>query len=109
LRSLCPICKHVHNETEARRLGDEHKLPPIPASAGSGCQHCNHTGFFGRVPVAELLTPSDALRDAITRGSTAHEIRAAMRAAGYVTMREQALRLVAAGITSIEEVNRVLT
>jgi type IV pilus assembly protein PilB len=109
LRSLCPSCKHVHDDTEARRLGEEHRLPSIPASAGSGCQHCNHTGFLGRVPVAEVLTPSDALRDAITRGATAHEIRAAMRAAGYPTMRDQALRLVAAGITSIEEVNRVLT
>jgi DNA-binding response OmpR family regulator len=60
------------------------------------------------LPIAELLTPSDALRDAITRGATAHEIRAAMRAAGYPTMRDQAMRLVAEGLTSIEEVDRVL-
>jgi CheY-like chemotaxis protein len=59
--------------------------------------------------VTELLTPSDSLRDAIVRGATAHEIRAAMRASGIPTMREQALRLVAAGLTSIEEVNRVLS
>jgi CheY-like chemotaxis protein len=58
--------------------------------------------------VTELLTPSDELRDAIVRGATAHEIRAAMRAAGFPTMREQALRLVVMGLTSIEEVNRVL-
>jgi type IV pilus assembly protein PilB len=109
LRTLCPACKRVHDEAEARRRGEPHGLPSIPASAGPGCQHCNHTGFFGRVPVAELLTPSDALRDAITRGATTHEIRAAMRAAGVPTMREQALRLVAEGLTSIEEVNRVLT
>ena len=109
LRTLCPACKRVHNDEEARRLGEEHRMGPVPASAGPGCQHCNHTGFGGRMPVAELMTPSDALRDAITRGATANEIRAAMRAAGYPTMREQALRLVAAGITSIEEVNRVLT
>jgi CheY-like chemotaxis protein len=56
-----------------------------------------------------LLTPSDTLRDAITRGATAHEIRAAMRAAGYATMRDRALELVARGVTSIEEVDRVLT
>jgi type IV pilus assembly protein PilB len=109
LRSLCPSCKRVHDDEDARRLGEQHKLPPIPASAGSGCQHCNHTGFLGRVPVAELLTPSEALRDAIARGATAHEIRAAMRAAGFPTMRDRALQLVAAGITSIEEVNRVLS
>jgi CheY-like chemotaxis protein len=60
------------------------------------------------VPIAELLTPSDALRDAIVRGATAHDIRAAMRAGGTPTMRDHAMRLVAEGITSIEEVNRVL-
>ena len=108
IRTICPGCKQVHGPGEARRLGETHTLPSIPASAGPGCPHCNHTGFLGRMPVAELLTPNEALRDAITRGATAHEIRAAMRAAGYPTMREQALRLVAAGVTSIEEVNRVL-
>jgi CheY-like chemotaxis protein len=61
------------------------------------------------VPVAELLTPSDGLREAIGRGATAQEIRAAMRAAGFATMRDHALQLVALGVTSIEEVNRVLT
>jgi len=109
LRSLCPSCKHVHDDVEARRLGAEHRISSVAASVGSGCQHCNHTGYLGRVPVAELLTPSDELRDAITRGATAFEIRAAMRAAGYPTMRDRALQLVAAGVTSIEEVNRVLT
>ena len=97
LRSLCPSCKRPIKEGEA------------PASAGSGCQHCNHTGFLGRVPVAELLTPSEELRAAIAGGANAHDIRKAMRAAGYPTMRDRALQLVALGVTSIEEVNRVLS
>jgi type IV pilus assembly protein PilB len=109
LRSLCPSCKRVHSQEEAESRGVAHRIPSAPASAGSGCQHCNHTGYLGRVPVAELLTPSEELRDAISRGATAHEIRTAMRAAGYPTMRDHALQLVAAGVTSIEEVNRVLT
>jgi len=108
LRSLCPRCKVQHEELEARRRGVEHHLPSVPASAGPGCDHCSHTGYAGRVPIVELLTPSDELRDAIMRGATAHEIRAAMRAAGTPTMRDHAMRLVAEGMTSIEEVNRVL-
>ena len=108
VRTLCPHCRRAHNEFEARRRGAEHDLKSIPASAGSGCAECKHTGYISRVPVAELLTPSDTLRDAIARGATAHEIRAAMRATGFPTMRDQALRLVGAGVTSIEEVNRVL-
>jgi len=108
LRTLCPHCKNVLNDIEARRRGAEHGLVSVPASAGPGCEHCKQTGFLGRVPIAELLTPSDDLRDAIVRGATAHEIRAAMRAAGFPTMRDRALQLVAEGVTSIEEVNRVL-
>ena len=108
LRSLCPHCKKVHNEFEAHRLGAEHHLTAVPASAGPGCEHCRHTGYGGRVPIAELLTPSDELRDTIVRGATAHDIRAAMRAAGIPNMRDHAMRLVADGVTSIEEVNRIL-
>lgn len=108
IRSLCQHCRHRHHDIEARRRGIEHHVSSVPASAGPGCEHCKHTGYAGRVPVTELLTPSDDLRDAIVRGATAHEIRAAMRATGLPTMREQALRLTSLGLTSIEEVNRVL-
>jgi type IV pilus assembly protein PilB len=108
LRTLCPHCKRTHNDIEARRRGAGHGVRSIPASAGPGCVECKQTGYAGRVPVAELLTPSESLRDAIIRGATAHEIRAAMRAAGFPTMRDLAMELVGGGVTSIEEVDRVL-
>jgi CheY-like chemotaxis protein len=91
-----------------RRAGPDRSPSSGPFSAGPGCPHCKHTGYTGRIPVAELLTPSHELRDAIGRGATAYEIRAAMRALGYPTMRDQALKLVDQGVTSIEEVDRVL-
>jgi len=99
----------VHSESDALRLGAENKMARAHASAGPGCERCNHTGYEGRVPVAELLTPSDQLRDAIGRGATTHEIRAAMRAAGVPTLQDSAARLIELGITSIEEVRRVLS
>jgi type IV pilus assembly protein PilB len=109
LRTLCQHCRRMHTEFERRQQGAEHHMEAIPATAGAGCEHCKFTGYSGRLPVTELLTPSDTLRDAIVRGATAHEIRSAMRGAGVLTMREQALRLVADGITSIAEANRVLS
>jgi CheY-like chemotaxis protein len=109
LRSLCPGCRRQHDPIEAVRRAAGRSIASVPMSAGSGCQHCNHTGYLGRVPVAELLTPSDEMRDAIARGATANDIRATMRAAGVPTMYDQALQLVARGITSIEEVDRVLS
>jgi CheY-like chemotaxis protein len=108
LRSLCLGCKKVNNAFDARRLGVEHHVADVPASAGPGCDHCKHTGYAGRIPIAELLTPSNELRDALARGATAHDIRAVMRAAGIPNMRDHAMRLVVEGVTSIEEVNRVL-
>jgi type II secretory ATPase GspE/PulE/Tfp pilus assembly ATPase PilB-like protein/ActR/RegA family two-component response regulator len=108
LRTLCPRCRKANNAFESRRRGAEHEVAAAPASAGPGCAHCKHTGYGARVPIAELLTPSDGLREAIARGATAQEIRAAMREAGIPNMRDHAMRLVAEGVTSIEEVNRVL-
>jgi Tfp pilus assembly pilus retraction ATPase PilT len=109
LRSLCTHCRIVHDDLEARRRGVEHNVPRVHASVGPGCSKCNHTGFEGRVPVAELLTPTDDMRNAIMRGATPHEIRSAMRASGFPTLQDQAARLVALGVTSIEEVRRVLS
>ena len=68
----------------------------------------NHTGFLDRVPVAELLTPTDDIRNLISNGATAVDIREAMRSAGMPSMRDHARALVAAQTTSAEEVARVL-
>jgi type II secretory ATPase GspE/PulE/Tfp pilus assembly ATPase PilB-like protein/ActR/RegA family two-component response regulator len=108
VRTLCAHCQRKHSPFEARRLGTMHGLASVPATAGPGCDKCKHTGYSGRVPVAELLTPSDALREAIARGASTQDLRAAMRASGFATMRDVALRLAGEGITSIEEINRVL-
>lgn len=108
IRCLCPHCRITYDDLEARRRGKEHRLPAIPAGAGPGCEECKQTGYLGRMPIAELLTPSETLRAIIARGATAHEIRMAMHAAGMPSMRQRALESVAAGVTSIEEVNRVL-
>ena len=109
LRTLCPGCRRQHDPIDATRRAQGHALRSVPMSAGAGCAQCNHTGYAGRVAVAELLTPSEAMRDVIARGATAHEIRAAMRADGVPTMYDQALALVEQGITSMEEVARVLS
>jgi type II secretory ATPase GspE/PulE/Tfp pilus assembly ATPase PilB-like protein/ActR/RegA family two-component response regulator len=109
VRSLCPHCRRVYSDAEARRRGAAHRLPVVPASAGPGCAHCNNTGYAGRVPIAELLVPSQELRAAISRGATVNDIRTGMRAAGCPSMHDQALMLVAQGVTSIEEVERVLS
>ena len=108
VRTLCPECRKLHSADEARQLGERYNVPAVPASAGPGCEQCKQTGYNGRVPVAELLTPSEQLRATIARGATAREIRTAMRADGMPTMRDRGLDLVVGGFTSIEELDRVL-
>lgn len=61
-----------------------------------------------RVPVVEVLTANQDLRAAIASGASAVDIRAAMKAAGCASMRESALSPVERGVTSLDEIDRVL-
>jgi CheY-like chemotaxis protein len=108
VRKLCPDCRRVHDDARARALGREHGIASVPASAGAGCDRCRHTGYVERTPVAEVLSPDGHVRDAIAKGATASVIRAAMQEAGCKSMRQRGLELVAQGITTVEEINRVL-
>ena len=108
VRKLCLHCRVVHAEFDARRLGEEAHVSRIGASPGPGCPSCRFTGYIGRLVVAELMMPDAGLRDVISRGAPTGELRAAMRASGQLTMRERGLQYVAEGLTSLDEVNRVL-
>jgi len=74
---------------------------------GSGCEHCGHTGYAGRTGVFELLVVDDAIRAQVHAGAAEADIRAQALAGGMQLMREDGQRLVAAGVTSPEEVMRV--
>ncbi len=74
---------------------------------GAGCADCGHTGYQGRTGVFELLVTDNAIRAQIHNRAAEAEIRAAALAAGMKLMRDDGERLVAAGITSREELVRV--
>ena len=74
---------------------------------GAGCEHCGQTGYTGRTGVFELLVTTDAIRAQIHAQASEADIRAAAMADGMALMREDGERLIAAGITSREEVLRV--
>ena len=80
-----------------------------PAGLGlpGGCEHCGHTGYSGRTGVFELLVTNDAVRAQIHNRASEADIRAAAIKSGMTLMREDGQRLVAAGITSPEELLRV--
>lgn len=108
IRRLCPDCREMLDDADALRLGAAHGIPRVQARAGAGCTRCQQTGYIDRMPVAEVLSPTEELRAAIRDGANERTLRVAMRAAGVRSMREVALGLVAEGVTSLEEINRVL-
>ncbi len=72
-----------------------------------GCPGCRGTGFKGRKAIGELLVVNDELRELIIARAPARKLKDAARAAGTVPLREAAMRLVDAGETTLEEINRV--
>jgi general secretion pathway protein E len=74
---------------------------------GSGCERCGGTGYRGRVGLYELLLMSDEIRHLITNGSDANVIRRQGIKEGMITLREDALEKLKAGLTTPEEVVRV--
>ncbi len=77
------------------------------ACHGQGCEACGHTGYAGRTGVFELLVADETIRAQIHAQAPEAEIRASAIAAGMTLMRDDGERLIAAGITSREEVLRV--
>ncbi len=77
-----------------------------PMSA-PGCAACRGSGYWGRAAIHELLVVDEPVREAILRGADASQLHEIARKGGLVTLYEDGLRKVAAGVTSLEEVLRV--
>ena len=111
IRCLCPHCKEgatLPAETMVRS-GLERFMP-----AGSrlvhvarGCSHCKQSGYLGRTSVHELFVMDDAAHQAILSGADSTTLQNVARKNGMLTLYEDGLRKVAAGVTSLDEVMRV--
>ena len=111
VRVLCVHCKTPYHPVEEvveqmglRRFTREKSVTLYHAK---GCEHCGHTGYFGRLSIIEVMPMSDALRSLVMRHATASELRAAAIAGGMETMYENGLKKAVDGVTTIEEVLRV--
>ncbi|MGN8818162.1 GspE/PulE family protein [Oribacterium sp. HCP28S3_H8] len=110
LRRICVNCKEPYQpDTETIRAAGLTDRPGRIYYHGRGCDHCFHTGYRGRIGNFEVLLMNDALRSCITNGADKQEFRKLARETGYVTMLQNAERLVEEGITTVEEVARTLT
>ena len=109
VRQLCPNCKTAVAPTvdQIKKMGK--------AGEGvrrlyepRGCPRCLNTGFSGRRAIFELLTATDELRDLITRTPTAAQIQASLSSTPFQRLQHSGYQVVAQGIASFEEVNRVV-
>jgi len=110
IRTLCPACKApAEPDAEALALAD------IASAVGSdwhfhravGCGVCRGTGYRGRRAIAELLVLNDEIRELIFGRAPIRQLKEAARRGGTRSLRESAIDLVRAGVTSLEEANRV--
>jgi general secretion pathway protein E len=110
VRITCPMC--MVDDAPSRDLIERSGLGHADISGfrfmhGLGCNHCRGTGFKGRRAIAETLPLDDTLRDLMAERAALSKIKQAARQAGLVTLREAAVALVADGMTTLEEINRV--
>jgi type II secretory ATPase GspE/PulE/Tfp pilus assembly ATPase PilB-like protein len=120
LRKLCEECKQAY--TPNRELLKKFSIPAEKAKvlyrAGKvqydkhgkpyTCEDCQGTGFVGRTGVFELIMIDQQMRKAIEEAKSISEIGACFRSARMLYLQEQALRKVIAGVTSVNEMVRVL-
>jgi type II secretory ATPase GspE/PulE/Tfp pilus assembly ATPase PilB-like protein len=94
----------------AEYLGiDPAEAESVELAKGDGCDHCFNTGYSGRTGVFEIMGMDAELRDAILRGKTHAEMMELAKSKGMETLEMAAKSKVMSGITSTEEMHRVLT
>jgi len=111
-RKICSHCAEtmVLEERHLRLLNIP--LPETGRSVtgytGTGCVHCRHTGYHDRTGIFEIMEVTDRLARMIKAGADARELLSAARQEGLSTLKESGVRLVADGVTDVDEVIRVL-
>ena len=109
VRRICDDCRQEYAPPPDHvALVNDAAPPPAALSRGAGCRACRGTGFRGRVGVFELVRVDEQLRDAIAAGEPRSVLLAHASRAGLTPLRADAWRKVVAGITTVEEVVRVV-
>jgi len=110
-RKVCENCKEPHQETpEALSiLGyDPKKSGEGTLFKGKGCDNCRYTGYRGRLGLYELLQINAEIADLVVRRAPVSEIKQAAIANGMKTLQEDGLAKILDGLTTLEEIMRVV-
>ncbi len=110
-RRLCPECKEAYVPTEEalQRIGfpyEPGKLPTLYRAVG--CKRCNDIGYKGRMGIHEVMTVSEDIERACVNHASGDEIKRIAVAGGMRTLRDDGFAKALSGVTSIEEILRVV-
>jgi type IV pilus assembly protein PilB len=112
VRRLCVHCRRQYtppSETLRALNISEAEAATIPFYKSVGCDQCNHTGYRGRIGIYEVLRVNDKLRRAIAERASEAQLRDIALGSGMITLGEDGLAKVKSGVTTAEELLRVVT
>lgn len=110
VRIICPECKapYRNGKKVPAVLGlNTNDLENAEFYHGTGCEHCNKTGYYGRAGIFEFMCTGSELKEAIHRKAPTQELREIARSNGMTTLMEDGLRLAHNQVTTLEEIIRV--
>jgi type IV pilus assembly protein PilB len=109
-RRLCPDCKEEYRPNPQALIDAGYPSDNVPEVIyrAKGCPKCGNTGYRGRLGVHEVLMVSEEIGRLTVDEATADEIRRVAIEEGMLTLRQDGLEKVRLGVTSIEEVMRVI-
>jgi general secretion pathway protein E/type IV pilus assembly protein PilB len=110
IRRLCEHCKSPYHAEphEIRLLGDLGEGPRPVLFRPTGCELCDFQGYRGRIAIMELLRIDAGIDELIARRATTHEIRSRALLQGFTTLADDGMQRVLNGVTSLEELARVV-
>lgn len=110
IRRLCPHCKEtvIADDVERRLLGLAIDDAPVSICRAAGCERCAYQGYKGRLAIMEILKMTAELDELTARRASSRELKNAARVAGFKGIIDDGMRRVLEGVTTLEEVGRVV-
>ena len=116
LRTLCPHCKQALDVTPDSEIAIQWQelvqpwRAPVPAQVykAQGCEHCRHTGYQGRVGLYEIMPLSNELKKLVAADANLDTLKQQAYREGVQPLRLSGAKRISEGLTTIEEVMRVV-
>jgi len=109
VRKICPHCKEPYEPSKAELdKAGAHLISQTRLYRGAGCSNCKNTGYSGRIGIFEVLTVGDDLKNRIASDAPEKEIYREATRSGMVSLKADGLKKVASGLTTLEELSRVI-